>query len=260
MELGLIILTDTKLILMKVDILAVGVHPDDVELSCSGTLIQEIKSGKRVAIVDLTEGELGTRGTVHSRYEEAAKAAMIMGVHARENLRMRDGFIMNDEAHQLQLIRTIRKYQPTIVLANATQDRHPDHGKAGQLVADSCFLAGLKKIKTVDHNNNPQPRWRPSYILHYIQDRFREPDFIVDISSVFEQRMSAIQAYETQFYNPANCDEEPETYIAKKGFLDAIAARAKLLGKRIGVDYAEGFTCSKTIGLRSLHDLILTET
>ena len=245
---------------MKVDILAIGVHPDDVELSCSGTLIQEIKSGKRVAILDLTEGELGTRGTVQTRYQEAAAAAMIMGVHGRENLKMRDGFIQNDETHQLQLIQAIRKYQPTIVLANATQDRHPDHGKAGQLVTDSCFLAGLEKIKTVDQNNTSQARWRPSYVLHYIQDHFQEPDFIVDISPAFEQRMKAIQAYGTQFHNPNSQQEEPETYISKKGFLDAIIARARLLGKRIGVDYAEGFTSSKAIGLRSLHDLILNET
>ena len=245
---------------MKVDILAIGVHPDDVELSCSGTLIQEIKSGKKVAVLDLTEGELGTRGTVQTRYEEAAAAAMIMGVHGRENLRMRDGFLLNDEAHQLQLIQAIRKYQPTIVLANALQDRHPDHGKASQLVADSCFLAGLEKIKTVDDSNLPQARWRPSYVLHYIQDRFQEPDFIVDISPVFEQRMKAIQAYGTQFHNPDTQIEGPETYISKKGFLDAIVARARLLGKRIGVDYAEGFTSNKTIGIRSLHDLILNET
>ncbi|MBM3158803.1 MAG: bacillithiol biosynthesis deacetylase BshB1 [Bacteroidetes bacterium] len=245
---------------MKVDILAVGVHPDDVELSCSGTLIQEINRGKRVAILDLTEGELGTRGTVKTRYAEAANAAMIMGVHERENLCMRDGFIANDETHQLALIQAIRKYRPTIVLANAMQDRHPDHGKAGQLVADSCFLAGLEKIKTTNQDNTPQPRWRPSYVLHYIQDRFLEPTFIVDISPVFAQRMKAIKAYGTQFHNPASKNEEPETSISKKGFLDAIVARAQLLGKRIGVDYAEGFTTSKSIGLRSVHDLILNET
>lgn len=245
---------------MQVDILAIGVHPDDVELSCSGTLINEIKLGKKVAILDLTEGELGTRGTVQTRYEEAANAAIVMGVHARENLKMRDGFFKNDEKHQLQVIQAIRKYRPSIVFANALQDRHPDHGRAGQLVAESCFLSGLQKIETNDENGQPQLKWRPAYVFHYIQDRFQEPHFIVDISAVFEQRMNAIRSYTTQFHNPNDQSDEPQTYISSEGFLNAIESRARLLGKRIGVAYAEGFTSVKNIGVKTLDSFILRET
>lgn len=259
-ELGTIILIEDKPPCMKVDILAIGVHPDDIELSCSGTLINEIKRGKKVAIVDLTEGELGTRGTAQTRYEEAANAAMIMGVQARENLKMRDGFFKNDEVHQLQLIQIIRKYRPSVVFANALQDRHPDHGRAGQLIAESCFLAGLQKIETVDTAGKKQDKWRPAYIFHYIQDRFQEPQFLVDITAVFEQRMQAIRAYTTQFHNPQATQEEPQTYISSKSFLEAIVARARLLGKRIGVEYAEGFTCVKSIGVANLDAFILKET
>lgn len=260
MELGTITLIEDKFLSMRVDILAIGVHPDDVELSCSGTLINEIKAGKKVAILDLTEGELGTRGTVHTRYDEAANAAIIMGVHARENLKMRDGFFKNDEEHQLQIIQAIRKYRPTIVFANALQDRHPDHGRAGQLIAESCFLSGLQKIETKDENGQSQLKWRPSYVFHYIQDRFQEPHFIVDISTVFEQRMNAIRAYTTQFHNPNDQSNEPQTYISSEGFLSAIESRARLLGKRIGVEYAEGFTSVKTIGVKNLDLFILRET
>ncbi|MFM1857407.1 MAG: bacillithiol biosynthesis deacetylase BshB1 [Bacteroidota bacterium] len=245
---------------MQVDILAIGVHPDDVELSCSGTLINEIKAGKKVAIVDLTEGELGTRGSIQTRYQEAAEAAIIMGVQARENLKMRDGFFKNDESHQLQLIKTIRKYQPSIVLANALQDRHPDHGRASQLITDSCFLSGLQKIETKDESGVSQKKWRPAYVFHYIQDRFQEPHFIVDISSVFDQKMQAIRAYATQFHNPAEQSGEPQTYISSKNFLDSIIARARLLGKRIGVEYGEGFLSAKNIGIKSLDALIQNET
>ncbi|NBX10756.1 MAG: bacillithiol biosynthesis deacetylase BshB1 [Chitinophagaceae bacterium] len=245
---------------MQVDLLAIGVHPDDVELSCSGTLINEIKAGKKVAIVDLTEGELGTRGNIQTRYQEAAEAAIIMGVHARENLKMRDGFFKNDESHQLQLIKAIRKYRPSIVLANALHDRHPDHGRASQLIAESCFLSGLQKIETKDENGVSQKKWRPAYVFHYIQDRFQEPHFIVDISSVFDQKMQAIRAYATQFHNPADQADEPQTYISSKNFLDSIIARARLLGKRIGVEYGEGFLSAKNIGIKSLDALIQNET
>lgn len=245
---------------MKVDILAIGVHPDDVELGCSGTLINEVKNGKKVAILDLTQGELGTRGTTDTRYAEATNAAMIMGVHARENLKMRDGFFRNDETHQLQLIRAIRKYQPAVVIGNILRDRHPDHGRAGSLISDSCFLAGLAKIETADENGLSQQRWRPSYVLQYMQDWYHEPDFLVDISDVFEQRMQAILAYTTQFHNPNGENEGPQTYISKPGFMDAVIARARMFGKRIGVQYAEGFLTEKKIGIRNLDALIQNET
>lgn len=245
---------------MKLDILAIGVHPDDVELGCSGTIINEIKKGKKVGILDLTQGELGTRGSIDTRYAEAAKAAEIMGVHVRSNLKMRDGFFVNDEIHQLQLIREIRRYQPEVVLANALEDRHPDHGRAGKLIAEACFLAGLIKIRSLDDDGREQERWRPKYVLHYIQDRLHEPNLLVDISDVFEQRMLAIEAYTTQFYNPDMEDEGPQTYISTPDFRDAVVARARMLGKRIGVKYAEGFTTQKTLGIRNLDALVQNET
>lgn len=245
---------------MKLDILAIGVHPDDVELGCSGTIINEVRLGKKVGILDLTQGELGTRGDIASRYTEAARAAEIMGVSIRENLKMRDGFFINDEAHQLQLVRAIRKYQPEIVLSNALEDRHPDHGRAGKMIADACFLAGLVKIETLDDNGRFQDRWRPKNILHYIQDRLHEPDVIIDISAVFEQRMLAIEAYTTQFYNPDMEIEGPQTYISTPDFRESVVARARMLGKRIGVRYGEGFTTQKSLGIRTLDALIQNET
>lgn len=243
---------------MKLDVLAIGVHPDDVELGCSGTLINEVRRGKKVGIVDLTEGELGTRGTVETRYNEAANAAKIIGAVARENLKMRDGFFKNDEAHQLQVIQMLRKYQPEIVIGNILEDRHPDHGRAGNLIYDACFLSGLQQLKTISESGAEQERWRPKYLLHFLQDRFYEPDLIVDISDVFEQRMASIKAYTTQFHNPSSA--EPETYISNAGFMDAIVGRARLLGKRIGVQFAEGFITKKSIGIASLDALVLQET
>jgi bacillithiol biosynthesis deacetylase BshB1 len=243
---------------MKLDVLAIGVHPDDVELGCSGTLIKEIQRGKKAGIVDLTQGELGTRGTIETRYQEAADAARIIGVHARENLKMRDGFFKNDEEHQLQVIQILRKYQPEIVIANILEDRHPDHGRAGQLIYDACFLSGLRQIKTKDREGAEQEKWRPKYLLHYIQDRFYEPDFIVDISDVFEQRMESIKAYKTQFHDPSSA--EPATYISNPEFLESIISRARLLGKRIGVQFAEGFLTKKAIGISNLDALVLQET
>ncbi|MBL7723094.1 MAG: bacillithiol biosynthesis deacetylase BshB1 [Chitinophagaceae bacterium] len=245
---------------MKADILAIGVHPDDVELGCSGTLINETKKGKKVVIVDLTQGELGTRGTIETRYQEAANAAMIIGVLARENLKMRDGFFKNDEEHQLKLIAAIRKYQPDIVIGNVLHDRHPDHGRAGKLIADSCFLAGLSKIETIDEKQEKQERWRPSYVLHYIQDWYHEPDLLIDISDVFDQRMKAIEAYSTQFHTGENSNEGPQTYISTPDFLESVIARARMFGKRIGVKYAEGFISEKKIGIRNLDALIQNET
>jgi bacillithiol biosynthesis deacetylase BshB1 len=243
---------------MKLDVLAIGVHPDDVELGCSGTIINEIKAGKKVGIIDLTQGELGTRGTIETRYAEAAEAAKILGVHARENLKMRDGFFVNDEAHQRLLIQAIRKYQPSIILANPSEDRHPDHGRAGKLIANACFLSGLSKIETVDNNGSVQQRWRPTYVLHYIQDRYHEPDLVIDITDVFEQRMHSIKAYRTQFYVGDN--NGAQTYISSPEFYESIVARARMLGKRIGVTYAEGFISEKKIGIRRLDSLIQLET
>jgi bacillithiol biosynthesis deacetylase BshB1 len=243
---------------MKVDILAIGVHPDDVELSCSGTLAKEIRDGKKVAIVDLTRGELGTRGTAETRDQEAQEAARILGVHARENLGMRDGFFVNDEAHQKQIIRIIRKYQPSIILANILHDRHPDHGRAGQLVRDAAFLSGLSKIETFDESGSPQARWRPAYLLHYIQDNYYDPDLVVDITDVFETRMASIQAYKTQFL--AQDNDGPKTYISSPEFFDSIIGRCRLMGKRIGVKYAEGYVTEKKIGVANLSSLLLNET
>ena len=245
---------------MKVDILAIGVHPDDVELGCSGAIINEIKNGKKVAVLDLTQGELGSRGSVEIRYEEAAKAAMIMGIHTRENLKMRDGFFVNDEVHQKKLIAVIRMYQPEVVLANSLDDRHPDHGRAGKLIAESCFLSGLVKVETIGENGKLQEPWRPKYVFHYIQDKYHEPDFIVDITDVFEQRMEAIKAYTTQFYNPENEDDGPQTYISTQDFLESIVARARMIGKKIGVKYGEGFNSEKVVGIRNFDALIEIET
>src|SRR5687767_13430817 len=219
---------------MKLDILAIGAHPDDVELGCSGTLIIEIRNGKKVGVIDLTEGELGSRGTAETRYQESANAARVMGIHVRENLKMADGFFQNNETNQRKLIVAIRKYQPEIVIANSLDDRHPDHGKAARLISDACFLSGLLKVETEDPSGNKQEAWRPKYIFHYIQDRYHEPDFIVDISDVFEQRMEAVKAYTTQFYNPDNEDDGPQTYISTPDFLESVVARARMIGKKIG--------------------------
>ena len=243
---------------MKLDILAIGSHPDDVELGCSGTLINEIKRGKKVGIIDLTQGELGSRGTIETRYQEAADAAKIMGTAVRENLKMRDGFFRNDEEHQLQLIKIIRKYQPEIVIGNILEDRHPDHGRAGWLTYDACFFSGLRQIKSVGDDGAEQAKWRPKMLLHYIQDRFYEPDIIVDISDVWEQRMEAVKAYRTQFLPDGSSD--PQTYISSPEFMEALSARARLLGKRIGVKYAEGFVSKKSIGINNLDSLVLRET
>ncbi len=244
---------------MKLDLLAIGVHPDDVELGCSGTLINEIKNGKKAGIVDLTQGELGSRGTIETRYAEAARAAEIIGVSVRENLKMRDGFFRNDEAHQIELIRVIRRYRPEVVIGNILKDRHPDHGRAGQLISDACFLSGLRRIETTDTDGKVQEKWRPKYYLQYLQDWYHEPDFLVDISEVFEQRMDSIKAYSTQFNSSSEADG-PQTYISTPDFLESVIARARMLGKRIGVKYAEGFVTEKKIGIRNLDALVLNET
>lgn len=245
---------------MKLDLLAIGVHPDDIELGCSGTIINEIKNGKKVGVLDLTQGELGSRGTIETRYEEAAKAAMIMGVHVRENLKMRDGFFKNDEEHQKKLIVAIRKYQPEIVITNSLSDRHPDHGRAAKLTSDSCFLSGLRKIETVNEQGEAQQAWKPKYVFHYIQDRYHEPDFVIDITDVFEQRMQAVKAYTTQFYSPDNEDDGPQTYISTSAFLESVIARAKVIGKKIGVAYGEGFNTEKCLGIKGLDAFVQVTT
>jgi len=234
---------------MKLDILAFGAHPDDVELGCSGTIAKEISLGRKVGIIDLTRGELGTRGTVEIRNTEAAKAAEILGVSVRENLDMRDGFFVNDEAHQLEIIKMIRKYQPEIVLCNAIQDRHTDHGKGSKLVSDACFLSGLIQIKT-EINGEAQHAWRPKLVYHYIQWQTIEPDFVVDVSDFMDVKMKAVKAYKTQFYNPNS--NEPNTPITSKNFLDSIEYRAMDLGRLVGVEYAEGFTVERYVTVDSL--------
>ena len=238
---------------MKLDILAFGAHPDDVELGCGGTIAKEIKLGKKVGIVDLTRGELGTRGSAEIRDTEAAKAAKILGVSVRENLRMRDGFFLNDEAHQLQIIEMIRKYQPEIVLCNAIDDRHIDHGKGSRLVSDACFLSGLRRIET-KLENKEQEAWRPKVVYHYIQWKNIEPDFVVDISGFEKQKVDAVMAYDSQFFNPDT--NEPDTPIATKNFLESINYRAQDLGRLIGTDFAEGFTVERHLAVNSLTDLI----
>ncbi len=242
---------------MKLDILAFGAHPDDVELSCSGVLLLERNNGKKVGIIDLTEGELGTRGSVESRYEEARNAAEIIGVAIRENLQLADGFFLNDKESQLKVIQTIRNYCPDIIICNAPEDRHPDHGKGSALVTDAAFLSGLSKIET-SLNGIAQKAWRPKYVLNYIQDRYLEPDFVVDISSVFDKKIEAIRAYKTQFHHPGI--EGPQTYISTPAFLDGVIHRHEMFGKMIGVKFAEGFISTKKIGIKSFDALIKENT
>lgn len=243
---------------MKVDILAFGVHPDDIELSCAGTILAAIAQGKKVAIVDLTQGELGTRGTIETRKIEAQNAATILGVSARENLKMADGFFTNDEAHQKKIIQAIRKYTPQIILCNAPSDRHPDHGRSAALVVDAAFLSGLRKIETFDDNGNLQQKHRAAYVFHYIQDKYLEPSFLIDITAYHQKKIESILCYSTQFYSTDN--SEPQTYISSPMFLETVKARAMMLGKRIGVEYAEGFISNKMIGLQSFDSLICNET
>ena len=238
---------------IKLDILAFGAHPDDVELGCGGTLAKEISLGKKVGIIDLTRGELGTRGSLETRNNESKIASKILGISIRENLNFRDGFFNNDELHQMQVIKYIRKYKPEIILSNAQDDRHIDHSKGASLVSDSCFLSGLSKIKT-KLNDVSQNEWRPKNVYHYIQWKNSSPDFIVDISGFTDAKLGAIKAYSSQFYNPNS--EEPETLISKKNFLNDVINRSADLGRLIGVNNAEGFTSSKLIGVNRLDNLI----
>lgn len=236
---------------MKLDILVFAAHPDDAELGCSGTILKHIAQGNKVGIVDLTRGELGTRGTAQTRDEEAANATQIMGLHVRKNLNMRDGFFKNDEQHQLQIIQTLRTYCPEIVLANAYHDRHPDHGRACDLVSDAAFLSGLIKIETV-LNGQVQHAWRPKLVLHYIQDRYIKPDVVVDITNFWDQKLACIQAFKTQFYNPEITNKETETYISSPDFVKFLDARAREFGKYANSTYAEGFTSRKILAVDNL--------
>jgi bacillithiol biosynthesis deacetylase BshB1 len=245
---------------MKLDILAIAVHPDDAELGCAGTLMMEKLKGKKVGVVDLTRGELGTRGSPEIRALESAKAASIMQLDARENLGMADGFFRNDEMHQKLLVATIRKYQPEIVLANSLHDRHPDHGRAGHLIRDACFLSGLRKIETLDAGGHSQAHWRPKYVFHYIQDRYFDPSFVYDVTEVFERKLESIKAYSSQFHSPEYKKEEPQTYISGPEFIAAVIGRHQMFGKMTGVPYAEGFITEKIIGVRSFDAFIQQDT
>lgn len=238
---------------MKLDILVLAAHPDDAELGCGGTIARHIAAGKKVGIVDLTRGELGTRGTPQLREQEAADAARILKVSVRKNLGLRDGFFVNNEQDQLKVVQAIRTYQPEIVLANAVSDRHPDHGRGAALTYDACFLAGLAKVETTDTEGKPQAAWRPKNFYHYIQSDYIQPDFVVDISDTIEAKMDAIRAFKSQFYDPSS--EEPETFISNPDFLRMVEARALELGYSIGVKYGEGFTVRRHPGVKNLFDL-----
>jgi bacillithiol biosynthesis deacetylase BshB1 len=238
---------------MKVDVLAIGAHPDDVELGCGGTIAKLISEGKKVAIIDLTQGELGTRGTNETRAIEAKNAAEILGISARENLKMKDGFLINSEEYQLRIIKAIRTYQPEIVFCNAVDDRHPDHAKAAKLASDACFLSGLIKIET-EESGKKQEKWRPKQVFHYIQWKNLEPDFVIDISGFLDKKIESCLAYKTQFYDPTST--EPTTPISSKSFLDSITYRAQDLGRLAGVEHAEGFTTEKTLALKNFEGII----
>lgn len=238
---------------MKLDILAFGAHPDDVELGCAATLAKEISRGKKVGIIDLTRGELGTRGSAEIRDQEAAKAAEILGVTVRENLRFRDGFFINNEEHQLKVIEMVRKYQPEIVICNSVKDRHIDHGKGSDLVSNACFLSGLRRILT-SHEEKEQEAWRPKLVYHYIQWENIEPDFVVDVSGFMELKIKAVKAYGSQFFDPKS--DEPISPIATENFLDSITYRARDLGRLIGKDHAEGFTVERFVAVDHLDQLI----
>ena len=245
---------------MKLDILAIAVHPDDVELGCSGTMMMEKQMGKKTGVLDLTKGELGTRGTPELREKEALKSAGIMGLDVRENASMADGFFRNDELHQRALISYIRRYQPEIVLTNALDDRHPDHGRAGHLVSIACFLSGLRKIETTDGTGDLQEPWRPKYVFHMIQDRYYEPTFVYDISPVIDQKIESIKAFSSQFFSTEYESGEPQTYISTPEFLNSIIGRHAMFGKMIGVPYAEGFISEKMIGINNFDSFIQKPT
>lgn len=236
---------------IKLDILVMAAHPDDAELSCSGTILSYIAQGKKVGIVDFTRGEMGTRGTPEIRLQESNDATKILGLHARENLGLADGFFQNDQASQLILMEVIRRYRPEVVLANALEDRHPDHGKGAKLAIDACFLSGLRMIHTIDsHSKSEQSAWRPKHVYHYIQDRYLEPDFVIDITEHWETKEQSIRAFKSQFFDPTS--KEPNSYISSPDFLSFIQARAQEMGHKIGVKYGEGFQSQKTMQVKNL--------
>lgn len=237
---------------MKVDILAIGAHPDDIELSAAGTLMQQIELGKKVAIVDLTEGELGSRGTIETRYEEAAAASKIMGIEERVNLNLGDGFFNFSKENKLKIIEQIRYFQPESVLVNARSDRHPDHGRGATLAKEACFLSGLLKIETTI-NGQLQEKWRPKAVYGYIQDYYLKPDFVVDITPFIDRKLEAIMAYKTQFYNPDS--KEPNTPISSKEFIAFLKGRWADFGRSIGAQYGEGFTVDRPIGVKDISEL-----
>jgi len=238
---------------MKLDILVLPVHPDDAELGCSGTIAKEIALGKKVGIVDLTRGELGTRGSAEIRDQESAASAKILGLAVRDNLGLPDGFFENNKPHQLKVIETIRRFKPEIVITNAYHDRHPDHGRASDLVEDSAFLSGLRKIETY-YNGEKQQEWRPNLVLHFIQDNYIKPDILVDVTEYWDKKIESIHAFGSQFYNP-EWEGEPQTYISSPEFIQVIEARAREYGKSIGVKFAEGFISRKILGVNDLFDL-----
>lgn len=238
---------------MKLDILAVGAHPDDVELSCSGTIAKEVDRGKKVGVLDLTRGEMGTRGTAETRKQEAAAASEILGLSMRHNLGFKDAFFINDEQHQLEIIKIIRKYRPEVVLCNAVEDRHIDHGRGAKLVSDACFLSGLRRIETT-LDGEAQEAWRPKNVYHYIQWKNIEPDIVIDISGYIDKKLAAVKAYKTQFFDKDS--KEPQTPISSDNFLDSITYRARDLGRLVGTDHAEGFTVERYAAVDSIFDLI----
>ena len=239
---------------MKLDLLAISAHPDDVELGCAGTILAALEQGRRVGILDLTRGELGTRGTPEIRLQEAETAAKVLGVSVRDNVGLLDGFFHNDPSNQIALVPYIRKYRPEIVLANAIDDRHPDHGKGARLIYDACFISGLRRIETMGDDGKPQEAWRPKFIYHFIQDRYIKPDFIVDITPHWKKKEEAIRAFRSQFYDPNS--NEPNSYISSPEFLEFLEARSKEYGHAIGVKYGEGFTTQRIIGVDNLWSLI----
>ena len=238
----------------KLDFLAFGAHPDDVELGCGATIAKLVSQGKKVGIVDLTRGELGTRGSAEIRTKETNEASKILGITIRENMDFKDGFFRNDEEHQLKIIQVIRKYQPDFVFCNAPDDRHIDHPKGSQLIVEASFLSGLTKINTDDSSGNPQKHWRPKNIYHYIQWKNLDPDFIFDVSGFHNTKMNAVKCYSSQFYDPKS--KEPETPISTKNFLDFIQSRAVDFGRLIGVEHGEGFITNRKLGLTSFTELI----
>ena len=233
--------------------MVMAVHPDDAELGCAGTMALHLALNKKVGIIELTKGELGTRGTPEIRLAEAEASSKILGISIRENLGFKDGFFKNDEEHQLQLIQKIRKFKPEIVLTNALEDRHPDHGRSCQLAMEACFYSGLRKIETFNEDGSPQEAWRPNAVYNYIQDRYIEPDFVIDVTPYWETKIAAIKAFESQFFNPnAN---EPKSYISSSEFLEFVEGRSKEMGHKIGVLHGEGYTKTKMLGIKSLFDL-----